>query len=280
MLAYLTAVGVWAVPPAALTPQFDFASLPPPGQRAKSFAIDIEVRLASGNVEEYGLGVGAATAQEACDDTARWFGAFGWGYHLDGLKLTLVDVRGDPVVGVTVRSKGPVGGTDFVPQLAVNWVARTPPKVTWTYLAPAGRGGPSLPRGLGSMFSGAVSAVAAPELDFAGLPDAGKGPRLSYIWLHTRLASGRWASRHLDWQDGGRGHLRAQAPRLLDTWYDLKCDPLGTKLGLLEFFHETGENGFKADGDRVVGLTVEANGPTPTIGWTLRPEARKLLNLK
>jgi hypothetical protein len=288
---FAAALPLWvpAIPSAVLAPELDCTSLLNPDQRAKRFEINIAFRLASGKEPEAGpdgaqSGIGSpiGTPQEAADKLAWVFGLRGYGYHRDGTKITLLDYQGDPIIGIRVWSQGHKDEKEFVPQLAVRWVPRVPPKYNWAILGPAPRSGPPLARMASSLFAGTVAAVAAPEIDFASLPKDCKEPRVLTLWVYLRMASsGEKAFILFPSHFGGRAPWTAHDARqssvvVLEDWFELRQE--GLRLGVVRYTKKTDTG--QVTSDPVVGLAVRSNGPVPALQWTWRPGIRDLFRGK
>jgi len=289
MFAMLLAAGVWSAPSAALAPQLDFESIPAPPFPGPQFpnyryGFDVYVRTASGKEDVTGIG-NAETRLKYCDGMVRLCVNKVWGYHRpDDLKLTLLDVQGDPIVGIRVETYAKDGKGNqlpVVPKLAVRWVPRVVPKVTLLELAPAPSGGAPLARVASGLFVAAVAVVAAPELDCAALPDGKDRPRIYGIYVCSRLASGKRHWMALWGSNDPPACLKNDAAYWFGTCenFNIRTDPLTLRVGVLEH-RELDKNGAVTKTDPVVGLYIESNGPPPALRWTWRPGIRDLFRGK
>jgi hypothetical protein len=226
------------------------------------------------------------TPESICDEFARGLGRFGWAYKLEGLKLTLFDFADDPIVSIRVRVVGQDADRNpvFVPGLVCRWVPRVPPKITRTHLTPVAAGGKPFARAAGGAFTAAIATVAAPEFDFATLPDDQKRPRIYYMRFHAQIASNRTIAGYsglcfcIDGHNGPREHIRGQCLIHLDNFYHYRTDALDLRVALFSYPVKDVDGTVKHD--PVVGLVVESNGPPPALRWTFRPAVRELLKQK
>ena len=279
MFGLLLATGVCSVPPVALAPQLDFASIPPLERRAPRLSVEIEVRLTSGEVRETGTTVGRQDPQYVCDKMAGWFGSQVWNYRQEGLKLTLFAVEGERIVSIRARLKGPEELGGIVCPLAVRWVPRVPPKPNWVFLGPAPHTGAPLARMASSLYAGTVAGVAAPELDFSVIPKDCKELRVLHLWVYARLASGKVEIIHSSSRDPSRMpfDVRAAAIDDFNRWFAMRLADSGG-VALLEYLERPGDG--QVISDPVVGLYIESNGPVPALRWTWRPGIRDLFRGK
>ena len=286
MVSSLLAVGIGCAFHAAFVPQLDYSFVPPPHARPPFYVNDAEVRLASGAVETFHRVSAPPTAEQICDAEAREFERGGWAIELNGLRLTLLDFKGDPVVGIRTQATGidKEGNRVELRGPVVRWVRRTPPRpfvTTSLFPGPAGAG--TLGRTAAHAFVAAVTTVAAPELDFGALPDGKDRPQVYSVWVLPLLASGDyedkagcalriWANKH------AKEVVLGQCARGMEHHYSLQYDATGLRMALLEYVWRGDDEALRRD--RVVGLAVESNGPPPAIRWALRPEVRDALNRK
>ena len=286
MLAFLMTVGVgWAFH-AAFAPQLDYAAVPSPANRPQFYQVTIKVRLASGAREELVTTAVAQRADRMCDNQARWCENNDWTFKLDGLKLTLLALAGDPVVGMQASATGidEKGNRIWLPGPKVRWVWRTPPpKSTTTVLSPGPTGGGILGRAASGALAAAVTTVAAPELDFDALPDGKDRPQVYSIHVLPLLASGGYEDKpgcaFRLWGDKGtKEAMLLHCAERSSYNYDRQVSPSGLRVALLDYVRPADDG--VVTRDRVVGLVVESNGPPPAVRWALRPEVRKLLKEK
>ncbi len=209
--------------------------------------------------------------------------------------MTLFDVAGDSIVGfrVVVEKKDPEDqGAACRYAQTVRWVPRVLPKIARVELQPAPRVGKPLARAACGALAATVASVAAPEFDFDTIPGVDKRPRVYYLRVYPRLASGQDDGNYIgyvllydlpqgndpDDPDRRKEVLRKNYAYHADRWFDVLALPGNLRVAMLDYRCEVGDrNGQK---DPVVGLTVETNGPVPGLRWTFRPEVRKLLKLK
>ncbi|MBY0459184.1 MAG: hypothetical protein K2V38_17755 [Gemmataceae bacterium] len=286
MLGLMLAVGVTAAPHAFFAPELDFSSVPAPADRPKFYRITIEALLASGQTEKTGFLTTDDPAGKLCEQAARWCENNDLRMRLDRLKLTLLDVEGDPIVGLKVSAVGTdeFGNSAPLAPPTLRWVRRpAPPKVTWTYLAAGPRGSGLLGRATAGAFAAAVTAVAAPELDFSSLPDGKDRPQVYSVFVYPRLASGDYREKPFHsfrvWgDDRPLVSMFNNCHHWGDYAYEMRTDVKRLRIALLDYV-QPAEDGTPRR-DRVVGLTIESNGPAPKVRWTLRPEVREMLDKK